>query len=573
MGSMWFWIVVIIGFVAQQLASLGTNLWIKEWEFQYDRLDKDAAVKIAEEVAAWRYLAVYTAICVTYSLVTFLRDLITFSGSLKASSKIFERLIRSVLFAKFAFFDRPLGQITNRFSKDISVVDQSLASFSVSASQIAATVAMIVVLILWVIPGVALALVLGVIFFAYYYVTALYVRGAQDLKRIESVSRSPLYQRIGETITGYVSIRGYGREAVFAAKHGNLVDGLNRPYLLLWAGKQWLTMRVNILSSIITFITGAFIVWEVGSIDTGAAGLVLTYATTFTENMLWFVQIYTIIQQNLTSVEMIVDVPQDWPTRGVVRFRNFTARYGPHLEPVLKGIDLEVKAGQRVAIVGRTGAGKSSMALALIRALEVDDDGGRIEIDGVDIAGVELARLRGTAITIIPQDPQLVDGSVRTNLDPLGQHSDGEILGVLRSMQQQQEGPYKDLHLALDLDQPASDLSCGQCQLLCVARGLLRKTRVLVLDEAVASVDHAADAAIQAGLRPRVAAAGTTVITIAHRLLSIADYDSVVVLEAGRIVEQGSVKQLLDRKGDEAVFRRLCEESGDTEAIRRALSL
>lgn len=143
-----------------------------------------------------------------YSLLTFLRDQITFSGSLKASSKIYERLLGSVLFAEFAFFDRPLGQITNRFLQGYQCVDQSLASFSVSTFQIAATVAMIAVLIVWVFAGVALALVLVVIFLAYHYVTELYIRGAQDLKRIVSVSRSHLYQRIGETITGYVSIRG-----------------------------------------------------------------------------------------------------------------------------------------------------------------------------------------------------------------------------------------------------------------------------------------------------------------------------------------------------------------------------
>ncbi|KUI70372.1 ATP-dependent bile acid permease [Cytospora mali] len=590
MGSRWFWILVISGFVAQQLASLGTNLWIKEWAFQYDKLEKAATGETSERVPAWYYLSVYTAICVAYSSITLLRDLVTFSGSLKASSNIYERLLDSVLFAKFAFFDRPLGQITNRFSKDISVVDQSLASFSVSAFQIAATVAMVVVLILWVIPGFVLFLVLGAIFFAYYYITALYIRGAQDLKRIESIARSPLYQRVGETIAGYVSIRGYGRESLFAAELGSLVDGLNQPYLLLWASKQWLTMRVNILSSIITFTTGAFVVWEVGLIDAGSAGLILTYAATFTENMLWFVQIYAIIQQNLTSVERVVEytsveqettgaittrslqrVPDYWPAQGGIRFHNFTARYTPQLDPVLKAIDLEVKAGERVAIVGRTGAGKSSLALALLRALVVDDDGGWIELDGVDIAGVELARLRGTAITIIPQEPQLFGGNVRTNLDPLGQYSDVELLGVLRLMQKQQKRPQDDLHL--DLDQQASALSRGQCQILCVARGLLRKSRVLVLDEATASVDHAADAAIQAGLRMSAAAAGTTVITIAHRLLSIADYDRVVVLDAGRIVEQGDIRDLLRHTGEGSVFRRLCEESGDLEGIRRATGI
>lgn len=595
MGSNWFWLLVLTGFSAQQLASLGTNLWMKTWAARYDELgdqeepQRDTSTSAtAAEVQAWYYLTVYAIICVVYALVTFLRDFITFSGSLKASSRIYERLLNRVLFAKFTFFERPLGQITNRFSKDISVVDQNLASFSVSAFQVAGTVAMVIILIIWVVPRVVLLVVLGAICLAYYHVTALYLHGAQDLKRTELVSRSPLYQQVGETIAGYVSIRGYGREAIFTAKLGSLVNSLNQPYLLLWASKQWLTIRVSTLGSIIILATGAFVVWEAESIVAGAAGLVLTYAATFTENMMWFIQIYAIIQQSLTSVERIVEytsieqettgptmdqgtqpvpVPEDWPGHASVEFRNFTTRYAPRLEPVLRSIDFRARAGERVAVVGRTGAGKSSMVLALLRALEADDgdDGGRIEIDGVDIAAVDLARLRGVAITVIPQDPQLFAGSVRANLDPLGEHDDAEIREVLRSMRGRDLDPSGD---DFDLDRPASSLSRGQCQLLCVARGLLRDTRVLVLDEATANVDHAADKAIQAGLRARAAQAGTTVITIAHRLLTIADYDHVLVLDAGRVVEQGGLKELLGRRGESAVFRAMCEESGDMEAIR-----
>lgn len=399
---------------------------------------------------------------------------------------------------------------------------------------------------------------------------------------------SPLYQQVGETISGYVSIRAYGREALFSAKHRKLVDGLNQPQLLLGGTEQWLTMRVGILSSIITLVTSAFVILNAASIDPGIAGLVLTYATTFTENMLWFIQIYAIIQRSLTSVERIVeyttieqetedpkassatmsshylDQPETWPTQGHVRFEGLTARYAPRLDPVLKSVSFEAKPGERIAIVGRTGAGKSSIALALLRVLEADPgpEGGRIEIDGINISDVKLSTLRGTAISIIPQDPQLFSGSVRHNIDPLARHTDDEIRNVLRSMQD--EGKTE----RLDLDAQASELSRGQSQILCVARGLLRNTRVLVLDEATAGVDHVADKAIQAGLKSFAAGGNTTVITIAHRLLTIADYDRVLVMDSGRIVEQGSVRQLLEAKSAGGIFRRLCEESGDMDAIK-----
>ncbi|KAF3767203.1 hypothetical protein M406DRAFT_61188 [Cryphonectria parasitica EP155] len=603
MGHTIFWITVAVAFGVQQLSGLSMNLWVQEWASQYGNLGRKRdqvsshSSQVAEKVPAWYYLSIYTVLCLGFAVITFLRDILTFSASLKASSAIYERLLDSVLFAKLAFFDRPIGQIINRLSKDISAVDQSLASFTLTAVQLTATVLMIVLLMVWVLPGkLVLILLLAGIFALYYLITAVYIRGAQDLKRIEAISRSPLYQHVGETIAGYVSIRGYGREAMFTKKHGTLVDGLNQPTLLLQASQQWLLVRVDMLSSIVIFVVGVFIIWSARSIDAGAAGLILTYAATFTEHMQWLVQIYGLVQQHLTSVERIAEyisieketsgpvqghdrhssqtVPENWPTQqqGGVRFHSFTARYDEHLEPVLRGINLQAKPGERLAIVGRTGAGKSSMALALLRVLEADrNDGGRIEIDGVDIANVNLSRLRGQAVTMVSQEPQLFNGSVRTNLDPLGQHSDAEIADVLRSMHppRQKHDPGSSPDLLRDLLQPENALSRGQRQLLCVARAILRRSGVLILDEATANVDHAADAAIQAGLRSQVAA-GTTVITIAHRLLTIADYDRVVVLDAGRVVEEGSVRELLGRDGGEGVFRRLCEESGHLMEILQA---
>ncbi|KAK8856140.1 ATP-dependent bile acid permease [Apiospora arundinis] len=416
MGSMWFWILALCGFALQQLAALGTNLWIKEWAFQNDSNDSDGAMKRgsarvivnnttqATGMSPWYYLAGCAAICAAYAVITLARDMITLRGSLQASWKIYEHLFGSVLFAKFVFFRRhPLGQVTNRFSRDVGVVDQLLASFCVSAR-----------------------------------------RGC----------------------------RGSGRSGPRA-------------------------------------------------------------------------HIYSIIQENLMSLERIVE---------------------------LKDVSLQVKAGERIAIVGRTGAGKSSLALTLLRGLELDPSSS-IEIDGVDISTVPLSRLRGESITVIPQDDaQLFFGSTaRQSLDSLSQHSDAEIDALLRSMQ-----------YPLDLDVAATEFSRGQRQVLCVARGLLRGSRVLVLDEATASVDHEADVAIQAGLRAHAKRAGITVITIAHRLLAIADYDRVVVLDGGRVVEEGRVRKLLLEEkiafrerddgdggdgGKKALFRRLCEESGDFEAI------
>ncbi|CRG87885.1 hypothetical protein PISL3812_04906 [Talaromyces islandicus] len=558
MGKRSFWIVVTFMFGAQQIAALGTNLWVKQWAFAYDQ-------ESASKPEASYYVAVYAAIFLSYVLITFVRDLVTLYGSLRASTAIYSNLLSAILNATPLFFDRtPLGQITNRLTKDVEIMDQSLPGFAISGLQLIASMGMVLVLISTVVPVFLVAAMF--ICVAYYLVTVVYINGARDLKRIESVQRSPLYQHFSESLAGCVSLRAYAHAtASFTLQNRELVDAINQSFLLQWATQAWLTFRIDVLSSLVSFFTGVFVLLNSSRIERGSAGLVLTFAVSFTENVMWFVQVYSIVQRNLNSVERILeyvsleqeeekkdrriyDLPGPWPTEGRVSFHSFSARYAHGLDLVLDGVSFEVPPGQRVAVVGRTGAGKSSLALALIRALRAQT--GRIEIDGVDIRSVSLEQLR-QAITLVPQDPQLFEGTIRDNLDPLRVHNDAELGSLLRDVRL---GQATDSYL----DQAATNLSRGQRQLLCIVRGLLRKTRIVVLDEATASVDHDTDAAIQATLRISMAQ-GTTVLTIAHRLHTIADYDRLVVLDGGRVAEQGPVVDLLERR---AAFWRLCEEAG-----------
>ncbi|KAK2811389.1 hypothetical protein FQN49_008463, partial [Arthroderma sp. PD_2] len=579
MGGWKFWMLVLAGFAVQQLASLGTNLWIKEWASQYDRQQKKPA---SSAVAAGYYTAIYVAICLGYAGITFVRDLGVYFGALKASSSIYRRLLDAILYARLTFFDHvPLGQITNRVSKDVEVLDQSLVKFAISGFQLAASLVMVIILIGAILPTFFVAAVF--IFLAYWAVTAVYICGARDLKRIENVERSPLYQQFGETLTGCISIRAYAHTTTFLTQNRRVIDRQTRPFLLLGASSGWLALRVGSLSSLIMFLTGVFVLWDRNSVSPGAAGLVLTFAASITENVMWLVMVYAIIQQNLSSLERVVEytkierepahplkaaiqpVPQSWPSsEGAVTFRGYTTRYAPELEPALRNVSFTVRPGERVAVVGRTGAGKSTLTLALIRGVEAC--GGCIEIDGVDIASVTLRQLR-RAVTVVPQNPRLFGGSLRDNLAPLQDHGHNEdaLLDALRAVCL---FPESSNITYTDLDRPAETLSRGQRQLLCIARGLLRQSRLLVLDEATASVDHATDAAIQAGLRASIKT-GTTVITIAHRLLTIADYDRALVLDEGQVVEEGAIWELLDRRGENARFRRMCEESGDLVEIEK----
>ncbi|EEQ29360.1 canalicular multispecific organic anion transporter 2 [Microsporum canis CBS 113480] len=494
MGHWGFWIIVFGGFAIQQFAALGANIWIKEWTSQYDNRE-------AKAVAAEYYIIIYGIICLGYASITFICDLGIFFGALRASS----------------------SQITNRLSKDVEVLDQSLVMSSITAV---------------------------FIFLAYGMMTMIYIHGARDLKRIENTERSPLYQQFGETLAGDISIRAYAYTTAVLAESRRLLDRQTRPFLLLSANSGWLSLRVGTLSSLIMFLAGAFILWDRKSVSPGAAGLVLTFAASITENVMWLVQVYAIIQQNLSSLERVLEytkieqeptrplkaaiepIPSAWPSKGGITFYNYTARYAPELEPALQEISFTVMPGQRVGIVGRTGAGKSTLTMALIRGIEAD--GGHIEIDGVDITSVTLYKLR-RAVTVVPRDPWLFAGNLRDNLVPLkDQHlysdetgyTDDTLLDVLCTVR---------LFLgasitATDLDRPAETLSRGQRQLLCIARGLLRRSRVLVLDEATASVDPATDAAIQT------------------------DYDIVIVLDKGKVVEEGLIRDLLARRGEDAIF-------------------
>ena len=456
-----------------------------------------------------------------------------------------------------------------------------------------------------------------------------YIRSSRDLKRLESVQRSPLYQQFGETLTGVTTIRAYGDERRFVRNNINLVNSFNRPFIYLWATNRWLALRVDFAGALVSFFAALLVVLNAGKIDAGAAGLSLTYAVLFNENVLWLVRLYSQNEQNMNSVERVkefIDVEQEakaqipenkpggnWPLHGAVQFVDYTTRYRSDLDPVLRNLNFSIKGEEKVGIVGRTGAGKSSLALALFRGLEADS--GKIFIDNVDISLIGLQDLR-ESITIVPQDPTLFTGTIRSNLDPFGLFTDEEIFTALRSVHllgatasgsstispqdnesttistppesssSSREDPnakvdltkvltntHENANIFLDLSssisESGSNLSQGQRQLLCLARALLKSPRVLVMDEATASIDYATDAKIQDTLRELK---GSTIITIAHRLQTIIDYDKVLVLDKGELVEFAAPWELI--KKENGIFKGMCEMSGDfsklVEGARKA---
>ncbi|KAI1489072.1 ABC transporter type 1, transmembrane domain-containing protein [Biscogniauxia mediterranea] len=659
MGPWWFWVVAVAVFGCQQLSGVGSNLWIKEWAKQYTTETQGISkiqfstssqnfistsisptyfASIAHyvnnhtsitsftapadhtgtdvpEVDVDYYLIILALIGLAGACLALTRDLWLFFGSLRASWRIHGRLMGAVCRAKFKFFDvTPLGQLMNRFSKDLEAIDQEVAPVAIGVMSCALGIVVTVVLIAAITPGF---LVAGVFITALYVVVGMfYLRASRDLKRLESVNRSPLFQQFGETLSGVTTIRAYGDERRFIRDNLSRINNQSRPFLYLWAANRWLSFRTDMLGDLVAFFAGVFVILSLGKIDPGSAGLSLSYAIGFSENILWLVRLYAMNEQNMNSVERIkeyLDIeqeaepineknrpPQNWPAHGSVEFINYSTRYRKELDPVLKDVTFKVHPREKVGIVGRTGAGKSSLTLAIFRALEAET--GKILIDGIDIGLIGLRDLR-EAITIVPQDPTLFTGTIRTNLDPFNTYSDADIFAALRKVQLigPSEGltvpespvsqpllPSTDLaevqenqepsgastptttnkNIFLDLSSPVAEsgtnLSQGQRQLLCLARAMLKNRSVLVMDEATASIDYNTDSKIQETIREL----DSTIITIAHRLATIVDYDKVLVLDHGAVVEYDHPHQLL--KKEDGLFRSMCEMSGDLDSLAKA---
>lgn len=630
-------------FGVQQLGGVIANVWIREWANQYETEDvstrhsihastyagqahpmgqtintqwsyvrpyfdptkNSLLAKVAPNVNVSYYLTIYAIIGIGCMLVALFRDFWLFYGSLTASWKIHTRLMESVTRAKFKFFDvTPLGQLMNRFSKDLEAVDQEVASIAIGVMACALAIVVTVVLISIITPGFLVAAIF--ISVMYFLVGKFYLRSSRDLKRIESVQRSPLFQQFGETLSGITTIRAYGDERRFIEDNMLRINTHNRPFIYLWAANRWLAFRVDVIGDLVAFFAGAFLIFSIGRIDAGSAGLSLSYAISFTENVLWLVRLYAVNEQNMNSVERIkeyLDVEQEapavieetkpaanWPAQGSVDFVNYTTRYREDLEPVLRNVSFKINPLEKVGIVGRTGAGKSSLALALFRGLEAVE--GKILIDNVDIGLIGLQDLR-ESITIVPQDPTLFTGTIRSNLDPFNMFTDEDIFTALRRVQliggsltntasatpatsrpgtpggESSSNQVTNKNIFLNLSSPVSEsgnnLSQGQRQLLCLARAMLKNPKVLMMDEATASIDYNTDSKIQETIRELK----STIITIAHRLQTIVDYDKVLVLDKGQVVEYGHPYELLRKEGKEAVFKSMCETSGDFETLKK----
>ncbi|NXL40961.1 MRP7 protein, partial [Podilymbus podiceps] len=516
------------------------------------------------------YLIVYGSIAGANSIFTILRAFLFAYGTIRAATVIHNRLLQRVLKATVTFFDTtPTGRILNRFSSDLYCVDDSLPFIlNVFLANMYGLLGMLVI-ITYGLPWIGLVLLpLAALYFS---IQRYYRRTSRELKRLYSVTLSPIYTHFSETLSGLSSIRAMRATQRFELENQLRLEQNQRCLFASNTAMQWLDIRLQMIGvAVVTAIAGIAIIQHQKQLgNPGLVGLALSYALSVTNLLSGLISSFTLTETMMVSVERTeeytTDIPTepqdklvqvkaqivaaDWPSQGLVEFQQVVLAYRAGLPNALAGVSFTIYPGEKVGIVGRTGSGKSTLFLALFRMLELKS--GRILLDGVDSQLVGLEELR-SRLAIIPQDPFLFSGSIRENLDPQGKWTDAELNEVLeqchlRDAVTQMGG------LDSELGERGKSLSVGQRQLVCLARALLTQAKVLCIDEATASVDQKTDQLLQQTIRQRFA--DKTVLTIAHRLNTILDSDRVLVMQAGRVAELDSPARLSQKDG--SLFQRL----------------
>ncbi|KAM8806261.1 ATP-binding cassette sub-family C member 2 [Eudromia elegans] len=557
-----FWVAV--SYLAEYVAYVGSNLWLSAWT-------DDAQLYLNQTYPPGQRdlrIGVFGALGVAQALFLFIATILCAHGSVQASRVMHQKLLSNILHVPMSFFDTtPTGRIVNRFAKDIFTVDETIPmSFRSWLSCLMAIISTLLMISLAT-PFFALVIIpLGIF---YYFVLRFYVSTSRQLRRLDSVTRSPIYSHFGETVSGLSVIRAYGHQERFLQHNENTVD-TNQKSVYSWiVSNRWLAVRLEFVGSLVVFFSALLAVISKGTLEGGIVGLSISSALNVTQTLNWLVRMSSELETNIVAVERIHEYttvqneapwvtekrpPRGWPSRGEIQFTDYQVRYRPELELVLQGITCSIRSTEKVGVVGRTGAGKSSLTNCLFRVLEAA--GGTIAIDGLDISTIGLHDLRQN-LTIIPQDPVLFSGTLRMNLDPFDQYPDEEVWKALELAHLKtyvQELPEGLLHR---VSEGGENLSVGQRQLVCLARALLRKAKILILDEATAAVDLETDHLIQTTIRSEFA--NCTVLTIAHRLHTIMDSNRVMVLQAGRIVEYDSPEELLQKQG---IFSAMAKDAG-----------
>lgn len=541
------------------------------------------------------YLAIYASTGVFSGFLTFFGAYIIWTYSAVSSSKYFhDNMANSVLRAPMSFFDTtPIGRILNRFSDDISTLDQQVLWILMMFFETSLETLTRLVIVIYNLPFMVVIIAVLVLFYNYF--RNRFIPASRELKRLKSALRSPVFSHLQESVNGVETLRAYGESDRFIHSNRRKVDNVTKVDWATQCANRWLSMRLQSIAAIVVLSSTLLILLSVKfnkGLNPALVGFLMTNVFTSTSSLNAIIRLWAETETKSVTIERLIEYgnlkseaptiieghrpAKAWPATGTINFKNYTTRYREGLDPVLKNINLDIQPAEKIGIVGRTGAGKSSLTLALFRIIEATE--GHINIDDLDTSSIGLFDLR-SQLNIIPQDAAAFEGTVRENLDPFGHYSDEELWKVLElahlkeHVEQMKTEPKKqDDKKKKKGDEPAkpqvglnarvleggSNLSSGQKQLLCLARALLKTSKVLVLDEATAAVDVQTDKIIQETIRSNFK--DKTILTIAHRLDTIMDSDRVLVLERGQVKEFDSPEELL--KNTDGIFYSLCKEGG-----------
>ncbi|CAO0789946.1 unnamed protein product [Mucor circinelloides] len=630
-GKTLFWITMCLIVFGGRGLEIGESWWVKTWAQAYDRYPLDNATAVSLPIALMNsptyafssfmmsktsnnsvsamekpvhngpsdgqlhlnyYLAVYSLITMSNVIVGALRYGYLYWGALRANKHLYADLLHRVFRAPLRFFDTtPMGRILNRFSKDFEAVDSKIPTefmiFWINwLAIISAAVTVCCVLPTFILPMVVVTVVNVLIGMDY-------ISSSRELKRLDSVTRSPLFSNFTETIAGVATIRAFGATQQFLRTMMDCIDANARPFYYTWCVTRWVSVRYSMSSAAINFAACAFTLWHLGELDVALAGFGLSFVLMFTDSMFWGIRQYTSLEMSFNAIERIVEFmeidqeapaitsirpPPQWPAQGAIEVKDLEIRYAADLDPVIRDLSFSVKPREKIGIVGRTGSGKSTLALSFFRFVEAS--AGSIVIDGIDIRDLGTEDLRSN-LTIIPQDPTLFSGTLRSNMDPFDQFDDEAIYAAFRRVHllPDQDRPnsicesnssttdqvnaniFKDLSTMVS--EGGKNFSQGQRQLLCLGRALLKRTGIVLMDEATASVDFDTDKAIQKTIATEFS--DSTILCIAHRLHTVIEYDRILVLDQGRIDEFENPYTLISNP--ESSFYKMCRNSGEFDKL------
>uniref|UniRef100_A0A4W5KX64 ABC-type glutathione-S-conjugate transporter n=1 Tax=Hucho hucho TaxID=62062 RepID=A0A4W5KX64_9TELE len=559
--GMAFIIPIVFLYAFQQGASLAYNYWLSLWA--------DEPIVNGTQVDTDMKLAVYGALGFAQGIAIFGTTVAISVGGIIASRHLHMDLLKNVLHSPMSFFETtPSGNLLNRFAKEIDAIDCMIPDGLKMMLGYLFKLMEVCIIVMLATPFAAVVILPLAILYA--FVQSFYVATSCQLRRLESVSRSPIYTHFNETVQGASVIRAFGEQHRFIVQANKRVDFNQTSYFPRFVATRWLAVNLEFVGNGVVLAAAILSVMGKDTLSPGIVGLAVSHSLQVTGILSWIVRSWTDVENNIVSVERVKEyadtakeaawnvegssLPLAWPQTGTIEFQDYGLQYRKGLDWALKGITLKIQEREKVGIVGRTGAGKSSLALGIFRILEAAK--GEIYIDGVNIAEIGLHDLR-SRITIIPQDPVLFSGSLRMNLDPFDTYTDEEIWSSLELAHLKNFVSNLPDKLNYECSEGGENLSLGQRQLVCLARALLRKTKILVLDEATAAVDLETDTLIQSTIRQQFE--DCTVLTIAHRLNTIMDYTRVIVMDKGHISEMDSPTNLISNRGQ---FYRMCREAG-----------